>query len=543
MAIDAITDAADPRLEAVEAAVVAGDIGRAVMLAEQALAQGLRHPALFNLRAFKAEQAGRLEAALADLQSALALAPDDASILNALGIAYTGLERNIEAVEALRRATTIAPNFPQAWNNRGLAEQACGDLAAAKASFEHAAALAPAFAEPRGRLALFAARRGALDEARRWAQATLAIRPNQSEAVRALAQADLAESRAAEAESRLRSFLQDPQQGPIARAYAHGMLGDALDRQDRVAEAFEAYLTANATLRECYAPQFGRSGILDQLEAVRDMFAATWPRGVEADEPDEPSPARQHIFLIGFMRLGTTLMEQVLAAQPDAVGLEEKEVLTSGVMAYLRRPDDLRRLAAAPPSELAAHRADYWARVRAHGVEPEGKVFVDKMPFDGFRLPLIHKLFPKAKIVLAIRDPRDVVFSCFRHRFAVTTYTYELLTLASAVRLYDLFMSSVEVFDARLPIAMHRYRHEDLVDDFDGQVRALCDFLETPWRESMRDIGARARGGLVTSPSAPQLLGGLSRQGLQQWRRYAAQLEPHLGGLGHWVRKLGYDPA
>jgi len=87
---------------------------------------------------------------------------------------------------------------------------------------------------------------------------------------------------------------------------------------------------------------------------------------------------------------------------------------------------------------------------------------------------------------------------------------------------------------------MHLYRHEDLVADFDGQVKALCDFLGIGWSEAMRDIGQRSRQGLVASPSAPQLLNGLSREGLQQWRRYAAELTPFYRGLEPWVRRFGY---
>lgn len=535
-------DEFDPRLRAVEQALNEGDVGRATALAERALAEGVLHPLLLNLRAFKAEHEGRFEASLADLRQARALAPRDHSILNALGIACTRLGQPEEAVDALVEATKLAPDFAQAWNNRGLAEQSHGDLIAARRSFETARDLQPEFAEPRGHLALMAARRGDLQEARHLADEALGLKPRLPEAVRALAEVDLAEARPAEAEMRLRDLLADPDLGPNGRYYTQGLLGDSLDRQGRCAEAFDAYQTANHGQHQAYAAQFGRSGLLDDLEALHETFAAAWPRGVEAPEPETASPARRHIFLIGFMRSGTTLMEQVLAAQPNAVGLEEKEVLNSGVLAYLGRPDRLLRLAAADEAALSPHRADYWSRVRSYGIDPTDKVFVDKMPFDGLRLPLIHRLFPDARIILAIRDPRDVVFSCFRHRFAVSTYSYELLSFPSAVRLYDIYMRSVEAFDARLPLMMHRYRHEDLVADFDGQVKALCEFLGVPWIEAMRDIGGRAREGRVTSPSAPQLVGGLSRQGLQQWRRYEAQLAPYLAGLDRWVRHFGYDP-
>jgi len=533
--------APDPRLGQVEALVRTGDLGRAVALAEQALSDGLDHPLLLNLRAFKAESQGRIADSLADLRRALALAPDDVPVLNAMGLCQTRLGLHAEAVETLARATVLAPDFPQAWNNRGVAQLAYGDLEGALRSFETASGLEPGFAEPRGHLALMAVRRGDRAAARAMAQAALAIKPRLSEAVRALAMADLAEDQPAEAENRLRALLADPELGPNGRYLSRGLLGDALDSQGRFSEAFEAYQTANHGQRDANAAQFGRSNLVELIEGLHQTFSATWPRGVEPKPSADPTPARRHIFLIGFMRSGTTLMEQVLASQPDAVSLEEKETLGSGVTAFMGRPEGLTRLARADEAALSAHRADYWKQIRAHGVDPTDKVFVDKMPFDGLRLPLIHRLFPEASIVFSLRDPRDVIFSCFRHRFAVTAYTYELLTLPGAVRFYDAYMRSVEAFAARLPLRMHHYRHEDLVADFDGQVKALCDFLDIAWSESMRDIGRRARQGLVTSPSAPQLLNGLSREGLQQWRRYETQLAPYYRGLDPWVRRFGYE--
>ena len=535
--------APDPRLAAIEAAIKGGDLARAVAMAEQALDEGLVHPALLNLRAYKAEAQGRIADSLADLHRALALAPEDASLLNAIGLCQSRLGQHGEAVESLTRATALAPAFPQAWNNLGVAQLAQGDLEGGRRSFETAAALQPGFAEPRGHLALMASRRGDRAEARSAGEAALRLKPGLSEAVRALAEVDLAEGRASDAEDRLRALLADPELGPNGRYLSRVLLGDVLDRQGRCPEAFDAYRTANLGQRQAHAAQFDRSSLIELFESSLRGFQAAWPAdGAGSPAPSGPhSPARKHIFLIGFMRSGTTLMEQVLAAQPAAVSLEEKEVLVSGVTEYLTRPEGMARLAAADDQALAPHRADYWSRVHGYGVDPADKVFVDKMPFDGLRLPLIHRLFPDARIVLALRDPRDVIFSCFRRPFAVNAYTYELLTLPGAVRLYDIYMRSVEAFRARLPLRLHQYRHEDLVADFDGQVMALCDFLGVEWSDAMRDIGGRSRQGLVTSPSAPQLLGGLSRDGLQQWRRYQAELTPFYAGLEPWVRRFGYE--
>ncbi|HEX4179673.1 MAG TPA: sulfotransferase [Caulobacteraceae bacterium] len=536
-------DGIDPRLIAVEAAITSGDLGRALELAEAALSEGLLHPMLLNLRALYAEDQGRFEDSLADLKRAHALAPSDVSILNAMGLCHMSLGQSEEAVVAFDQATTAGPGFAQAWNNKGVAQQAHGDLNGGRQSFETAARLQPGFAEPLGHLALMAARRGDREAARSAAGAALSLKPNLSEAVRAMAEVELAEGDLAGAERRLSALLIDPTLGPNGRYLSRGLLGDVLDRQGRYREAFEAYQGANQGQRQAHADRFGRRLLTETVDDIHRAFQAAWPaREPPRARPSSASPARRHIFLIGFMRSGTTLMEQVLASQPDAVSLEEKEALVTGTTTYLNRPaEGMARLRDADDRGLEPHRADYWDRVRRFGVDPDGKVFVDKMPFNGMKLPLIHRLFPEARIIFAVRDPRDVVFSCFRQRFAVTTHTYPLLTLPTAVRFYDAYMRSVMTYNRVLRPMMRTYRHEDLVEDFNGVVQALCAFLDLPWNEAMRDIGRRSRAGRVASPSAPQLLGGLSRTGLGQWRRYERDLAPYYGALQPWLRQFGYE--
>jgi hypothetical protein len=175
------------------------------------------------------------------------------------------------------------------------------------------------------------------------------------------------------------------------------------------------------------------------------------------------------------------------------------------------------------------------------GAEPAGKVFVDKNPFNGIKLPLIRRLFPKARIVFSLRDPRDVVLSCFKHRFAVNSYTYELLELRRAAEFYDSYMRLVRSYLQTIPMDLSLYRHEDLVADFPGALARICQHLGLDLRDEMFDIGARVRAGRVSSPSAVQLRDGLSRKGLQTWRRYAAQLEPVRAILDPWSVSFGYS--
>ncbi len=525
------------------AALRRGDQASAMRLADQGLARGVVHPLLYDLRARRAVSQGRLAQALADYQVAARLAPDNADFQQAQGAILLRLGRGKEAIAAFARTLELRPESGAVWYDLGMAQIGQGDVASAAASLANAVERLPGESEPLGQLSVLAARRGDWDEARRLAGAALTLDPVLPSATRVMAEAELQAGRPDEASHRLEAWLGRGVELGAARRMALGLLADVRERQARYAEAFALYAQGAAETRRQYAPRFGRSNLTQTLDGLRGQALASGPEGWRMRLGDDSSPAINHVFLMGFMRSGTTLLEQALAARDDVVTLEEQEALTSGVQAYLGDPQGLSRLRDADADTLSSHRADYWARVRGFGVEPTGKVFVDKNPFNGVKLPLILRLFPKARIVFSLRQPQDVVFSCFKHRFAVNSYTYELLDLQQAARFYDSYMQLVRTYLQVLPVDMLLYRHEDLVADFASALARICAHLGLEVQDAMFDIGLRVREGRVSSPSAVQLRNGLDRKGLQTWRRYAAHLQTIQPLLEPWSRTFGYADA
>jgi hypothetical protein len=295
-------------------------------------------------------------------------------------------------------------------------------------------------------------------------------------------------------------------------------------------------------LWRAYATPFG--GKPSALDFASEMVARLDEIAPQAwTGPGEPLPdgAEGHVFLLGFPRSGTTLLEQVLASHPRVEALEERETLTEAMRAFLATPDDLTRLAAAGEAELAPLRAAYWARVRAEGAQVAGKVFVDKHPLNTLKLPLIAKLFPQAKILFAQRDPRDVVLSCYRRRFAMSGSAYQLLTLPGAAGYYDAAMQIAERMAPAMGANTHIVRHEALIADFDSVVGAVCDVLGLTWTDAMRGFAERTKERGIATPSGAQLARGLSAEGVGQWRRYRQQMAPALPKLAPWVERFGYE--
>jgi tetratricopeptide (TPR) repeat protein len=529
-------------LREVAAAIRAPDLDRAVRLAETALAEGREHALLLNLRAWRLERDGLYLDALADLKQARALSPRDVPTLNALGLCLARLDRTAEAVEAFEAAVAVDPDFAPAHFNRGWASEALGDLDQARASLERAQALNPNDPAPLAHLASLAARRADWTSARSLAERSLAGDPNQPTANLAMASVELAARSLEAAERRLRDLLARQDLSPIDRALAGGLLGDVLDAGERPADAFAEFAAANAILKPLYADRFAGPGIETAADVLAWLIAyfETAPPRAPHSPPAGPSPAAGHVFLVGFPRSGTTLLERVLAAHPDVAAWDERETLTEAVRDFMANPRGLDRLAGAGDQVLADYRADYWRRVAAGGVEVAGKVALDKLPLNTMKLPLIARLFPEAKIVFALRDPRDVVLSCFRQRFRMNASMYEFLTLDGTARFYDGVMRLAALYRARLNLDLHTHRYEDLVEDFDGQTRAICDFIGLPWRAEMRDFAATLDDRATATPSSTQVARGLYREGVGQWRRYRDQLAPILPVLAPWAERFGY---
>jgi hypothetical protein len=249
---------------------------------------------------------------------------------------------------------------------------------------------------------------------------------------------------------------------------------------------------------------------------------------------------REHVFLLGFLRSGTTLLERILDMHPDVVNLEERDTLAALSQQFMSIPAGLNRLTALEGKALDDARESYWHGVRAFGVEPNGKVFIDKQPLNTFNLPLIAKLFPEARILFAVRDPRDVLFSCFRRHFEVNPVMYEFLDLVSGARFYDAVMNVGEISRQKLPLTLLEHRYEDMIADFDGRVRAVCDFLNIEWTDAMRDFSSKARETTIRSPSAAQVRKPLYGEGVGQWRRYAQEFAPAQPILARWIERFGY---
>ncbi len=489
-------------------------------------------------------QAGRFNEAIAAAESAVKQRPSDPAAWSALAFSLYSARRPELALSAWDKAVELAPNSADLLCGKGRTLQTLGRTEDAKALYRRALSKDPGGFEPAFNLALLDIEAGDWKGADRWALG-LASRYSTAVSLRWLrARIALGRREFSVARIRLEALLSDVQLGPEQRADGLIMLGEALDALGRFQEAFRAVVEGKSIQRRLFAERArGRESAVARFERLTRWF------GVADPDPWRLAPAVtrlddapvQHVFLVGFPRSGTTLLEQALAGHRDVVALEEAPTLAAAHAEFIGSPNDLHRLANLSDDEAAHWRARYWAEVRGLGVDPAGRVFLDKAPAGTVDLPLVAKLFPQAKVLFAIRDPRDVVLSCLRQAFQLNAMTYAFTDFVETAACYSACMELAQVYQRCLPLQQLEVRHEDLIADFEPGLALICDFLGLAFDPAMADIAKTAARRSVRTPSASQVRAGLNRKGISRWKFYERELAGVLPQLATWVNHFGYD--
>jgi tetratricopeptide (TPR) repeat protein len=318
---------------------------------------------------------------------------------------------------------------------------------------------------------------------------------------------------------------------PLAKAY------DALGRYD---EAYAAAGLAHRSQLAFLERVTGRTSV-----EKSQMWSLT---GSECDPEDVASwgtgPAMQDspIFIVGFPRSGTTLLEQVLDAHPLLQSMDEQPFLVRALGEVTNRgvryPTELGKL---PREVLDDIRTHYWERARKRARLDPSRRLVDKNPLNLVLLPLIRRLFPNARIIVAIRHPFDTVLSCFLQHFRsdLALVCRDLNTLAEA------YSRAFGFWYAQWPLlrpCSYELKYEQLTADFEAEVRKLSDFLELPWDDAMLAPGQHARAkGFISTPSYAQVIEPVSNRSVGRWKHYEAHFSKAAPILKPWIERWGYQ--
>jgi len=314
------------------------------------------------------------------------------------------------------------------------------------------------------------------------------------------------------------------------------LIGQISDRMGDAATAFEAFVEMNRDLGIAPDVAEARGAAYRQMLAKRVKLATrrwvrSWRRSTYRNQP-EP------VFLVGFPRSGTTLLDTLLMGHPGVCVTEEKPMLDS----VARKVGGYEKLARLDDSELDSLRNLYFAKAAEHVPDLGGRILIDKQPFAMVEAPLIHRLFPSAKFLFVQRHPCDVVLSCFVTRFEPVGGLVNFTTLEGTAQLFDQMMRFWGQCRTILPLIVQRVRYERLVEDAEPEMRALAAFLGLEWTDAILDNRSTAKErGFINTPSYAQVTEPLYDRSIGRWEKYREQMKPVLPMLTPWTQRFGYE--
>ena len=348
------------------------------------------------------------------------------------------------------------------------------------------------------------------------------------------------------AESQLRELIANPQADASARIRALYELAGILDGNGQYDEAMTALLQAKELVRPHTAAHLAtlqhiqsRAGEMEQsiTAAVMDRWRA---------DANQLRPLRRIALLCGHPRSGTTLLEQVLDSHSDITSAEETKLMHDDAYLPLIRdfPEGtsvLQALETVPLNVIRRARENYFhCTEKFLGRQIGGRLLVDKNPGINLLIPMVVRVFPETKFLVALRDPRDVIISCFMQALPPTPISSAYLSLDATVNQYANVMGFWLDMLPRMGNQWMYIRYEEMVADLPPVAKSVLSFLGVQFEESVLKFYEHARAKRVNSPSRDDVRKPLYKTAVGRWRNYQKYLEPYLPALERFVKAFNY---
>lgn len=460
--------------------------------------------------------------AIANCEQALRLKPDLADAHHVLAISLVALDRWDEAVSSFERALHIRPDYMDAHLGLASVLLTLGEPELARANCEKALELDPANIDAIALAANIAKRTGDTEKAYRLLSPLVERGVQQVNVAVALAMISKDLGRQSEAIALMEKTLgSDPALSDTGRINLHFNLGMLYDNTRQYDKAFYHYQQGNMLKPLTFdQADFGR--IVERIIAIHTPeFMARMPRA--------RAPSDRPVFIVGMVRSGTTLVEQILASHPNVFGAGELPDITQiaralpGVLGTSDRyPECMHRLTQESADAQAKRYLDHLVRF-----SPDAKRVTDKLPGNFMYLGLIELLFPGARVIHCMRDPVDTCLSAYFQDFSSShPYAYDLSNLGAFYRGYLKLMAHWRKV-LRLP--MLEIKYEDLIADQERVSRSLVDFCGLEWDECCLEFHETRR--FVGTASNDQVNRPLYKQSVARWKNYERHLGPLIAAL------------
>jgi tetratricopeptide (TPR) repeat protein len=443
------------------------------------------------------------------------------------------------AERAWKKALELEPNNGELALQIGHRYQSLRLPGKARDAFERAAAADARAINPRMALAIVLEKNHRIAEAREAVASCLAIDPKDDQARYFSALLDRRENKLQKAEQGLRDLIAAGPRHPYVQYASRFELAEVLDRTDRFDEAMAMLAEAkrmsralgnvDAMLKE-YDQEAGK--YRSSTQTLPANILRTWAKEFP-EKSREPIP--KLAFLGGHPRSGTTLLEQILGAHPEVAALDEPQAFTM-IAANLFNASPQQS-----PARLNIIRRRYIeALQRELGGNSDAKLLLDKNPSPTLKLKIWLRVFPELRVIIALRDPRDVVISCYFQNIPLNPFNANFLSLERAATHYANLMEVWLAVRRWEGFAWIETRYEDTVADLEKEGRRVTEFLGLSWQQEQAQFHQKSSQKQMYSPTYHDASQPVYARSVSRWRAYEKHLAPIQAILEPYCRALAY---
>lgn len=308
-----------------------------------------------------------------------------------------------------------------------------------------------------------------------------------------------------------------------------------LDKRKQYDDAFYCFQRMNKLAHQQYISKGGSSPEMRNYAKFTSLSLSKSPY---------KSPINM-FFMVGSPRSGTTLLENILDSQPSVIAFPERPMLDDVKMKMVfdgyNYPADLNKISEEYLSELRQHYFESAVKNSEVDSLSEYQVLLDKNPINAVRIPLIKKLFPDAKIILALRHPLDSILSCYMQNFGINQHLADFSDWESCFIRYKASFDSYEGFKEFIDWDEYVIKYENIVNDFHNEIEAILKFMGIDSdKEAYTNFNKRAKNQVITTPSGSQVRKGIYKTSSNRWHAYKEHIEPHLHYVEEHIKRMGY---
>ena len=481
------------------------------------------------------------EEAIVAYNNAISIKPNYSEAYCNLGNAYKEIGKLNEAIDFYRNAISINPKYAQVYNNLGKVFQEQDKLELAMDAYKKATSLKLEYSEAWTNGAEALEKWNKLDELDDWlkqAHKNFKIVPSDISYFQSKFLWRIKERKEALkliSTINLKTVSENRKQGFL------NLKAKCFESSQNFSKAYDCFLEMNLLAKKSNTYLNSNSdkffaNTKNQLEQLKLKLTS---RATDSEDNGETiSP----IFLVGFPRSGTTLMDTILRSHSKIEVLEEKPTVVAAKAAIRKNGYNEIHNKVFSIDIISEARSSYIKEFRKHIKSSDtNSVYIDKLPLNLIEVPLINQLFPSAKFILALRHPFDTILSCWMQDFEINAAMANMVDLDRIVDLYCIAMETFKICRSEYNLNVHTIRYEDLLEDLKGESSALLTFLDLTWETKMEDYRATAlKRGRINTPSYSQVSQPIYKEAKYRWVNYKEYLDKYSDQIEPWIQEFGY---